>query len=82
VERTDALAFQRPAPEVELAWADADRLGVATGETVTVGSNGTTRELRAVLSRRLKPGVARIASEHAAGLAESISVEPGAERRA
>jgi NADH-quinone oxidoreductase subunit G len=82
VERVEALQFQRPAAEVELARQDADRLGIADGEAVLVGSNGTTRELQARLSRRLKPGVARIASEHADGLAGAISVKSGAERRA
>jgi NADH-quinone oxidoreductase subunit G len=82
VERVDALQFQRPEAEVELARKDADRLGIATGDAVRVSSNGTSRELRAKLSRRLTPGVARIANEHADGLADSISVKSGAERRA
>jgi NADH-quinone oxidoreductase subunit G len=78
VERVEALQFQRPPAEVELARKDADRLGIASGDTVVVSSNGTSRGLRAKLSRRLKPGVARIAAEHADGLADSVSVERGA----
>jgi NADH-quinone oxidoreductase subunit G len=74
VERVEALAFQRPTPEVELAWDDADRQGIATGDSVTVSSNGTSRELRAKVNRRLKRGVARIAAEHADGLAEAVEV--------
>ncbi|HEX2506574.1 MAG TPA: molybdopterin-dependent oxidoreductase, partial [Gaiellaceae bacterium] len=74
VERVDALAFQRPAAELELAWADGDRLGIAQGDRVVVETNGTSRELRARLNRRLKQGVARIAVEHADGLADTIEV--------
>jgi NADH-quinone oxidoreductase subunit G len=74
VERVDALAFQRPPAELELARADADRLGIAQGDPVVVGTNGTSRELRARLNRRLKRGVARIAVEHADGLADTIEV--------
>jgi anaerobic selenocysteine-containing dehydrogenase len=74
VERVDALAFQRPAAELELAWADGDRLGIAQGDRVVVGMNGSSRELRARLNRRLKQGVARIAVEHADGLADTIEV--------
>jgi NADH-quinone oxidoreductase subunit G len=74
VERVNALAFQRPTPEVELAWEDADRQGIGTGDSVTVSSNGTSRELRAKVNRRLKRGVARIAAEHAGGLADAVEV--------
>ncbi len=81
VERVDALTFQRPIPEVELAWKDADRQGIETGDPVTVSSNGTSVELRARVNRRLKAGVARIAEEHASGLEDTISVKSGAERR-
>jgi NADH-quinone oxidoreductase subunit G len=81
VERVDALAFQRPAPEVELAWPDADRRGISTGDPVAVSSNGTSRELRARVNRKLRAGVARIATEHAEGLEASVSVKAGAERK-
>jgi NADH-quinone oxidoreductase subunit G len=81
VERVEALQFQRPAAEIELARKDADRLGIAAGDAVLVSSNGTSRELRAKLSRRVKPGVARIAEPHANGLSASIEVNSGAERR-
>ena len=39
-----------------------------------MSSNGTSRELRAKVNRRLKRGVARIATEHADGLAEAVEV--------
>jgi predicted molibdopterin-dependent oxidoreductase YjgC len=75
VERVPQLAFQRPAAEVELAHEDAATREIAAGETVRVSSNGTTRELRARLSRRLRSGVVRIPAEHAEGLTDHVQVE-------
>jgi NADH-quinone oxidoreductase subunit G len=75
VERVPQLAFQRPAPEVELAWDDAQTRGIAAGETVRVTSNGTARDLRARLNRRLRAGVARIADDHADGFEDRVQVE-------
>ena len=75
VERVPQLAFQRPAPEVELAWDDAQTRGIAAGETVRVTSNGTARDLRARLNRRLRAGVARIADDHAEGFEDRVQVE-------
>jgi anaerobic selenocysteine-containing dehydrogenase len=74
VARIDALQFQRPPAEAELSADDAGRLGVATGDSVTVGSNGTSRELQARVNRRLRAGVVRIAEEHAAGLDGHVEV--------
>jgi predicted molibdopterin-dependent oxidoreductase YjgC len=74
VERTPELQFQRPAAEVELAADDADRRGIRTGDEVLVRSNGTSRTLRARLNRRLRPGVVRIADEHAAELHDTVEV--------
>ena len=53
---------------------DAERLGVATGDTLTVGSNGTSRKLQARVNRRLRAGVVRIAEEHADGLDGHVEV--------
>jgi NADH-quinone oxidoreductase subunit G len=75
VERIPQLQFQRPAPEVELAYDDAQARGIAPGETVRVLSNGSSRELRARLSRKLRVGVARIADEHAGGFEDRVQVE-------
>ncbi len=75
VERVPQLQFQRPAPEVELAYDDAATREIAAGETVHVSSNGTSKELRARLSRKLRSGVVRVASEHAEGLADRVQVE-------
>jgi NADH-quinone oxidoreductase subunit G len=74
VERVQELAFQRAEPEVELSRADAEQRGIATGETVTVSHNGTSLELRARVSRGLREGVVRIASQHAGDLGGAVEV--------
>jgi NADH-quinone oxidoreductase subunit G len=75
VERIDGLQFQRPDPEVELAWPDADMRGIANGDSVlAISPNGVSRALTARVNRRLRGGVVRIAEEHAAGLEESVEV--------
>ena len=68
------LQFQRPGAEVELSPADASRLGIAEGDEVAIGSNGTSRRLRARVNRALTAGVARIPEEHAEGLPSHIEV--------
>jgi NADH-quinone oxidoreductase subunit G len=75
VERVPQLQFQRPAAEVELAFADARARGIDAGDTVVVSSNGTRRELRARVNRRLRAGVVRIAADHAEGLEDHVQVE-------
>jgi predicted molibdopterin-dependent oxidoreductase YjgC len=74
VERTPELAFMRPDGEVELAPDDARARGIADGETVTVRSNGTSRELRARIARDLRPGLARVTRDDATGLHEYVEV--------
>ena len=74
VERVPELQFQRPEPVIELSVADAERRRIATGDTVSVRSNGTSVELRARVSRALAAGVARIAEEHAADLHREVEV--------
>ncbi len=76
VERMPQLQFQRPEPELELAHADAQARGIANGDLVVVGENGTSRELRARVNRRLRPGVVRLAEDHAVGLGETVEVRP------
>jgi anaerobic selenocysteine-containing dehydrogenase len=75
VERVPQLQFQRPGAEVELAHEDATTRDISPGATVRVSSNGTSKELRASLSRKLRPGVVRIAAEHATGLGDRVQVE-------
>jgi NADH-quinone oxidoreductase subunit G len=74
VERVPELQFQRPEREVELAPEDAERRQIASGDTVSVRSNGTSVELRARVSRALPAGTARIADEHAADLHREVEV--------
>jgi len=74
VERVPELQFQRPAPEIELAARDAKRLGVKRGDPVSVRSNGTSVELRAAINKRLKPGVVRVADDHARDLHPTVEV--------
>jgi NADH-quinone oxidoreductase subunit G len=74
VERVPELQFQRPEPEVELTRVDAERLGIASRQEVTVRSNGTSKVLRARLADDLAEGAARIAAEHADGLEGRVEV--------
>src|SRR5882757_7933773 len=47
VERVEELQFQRPQAEVQLSRADAERLGLKTGDEVTVSGGGASVTLRA-----------------------------------
>ena len=68
VERVAELQFQRPQAEVELSAEDAGWRGIETGHMVTIGTNGSAITLPARVNRKLRKGIARIASEHANGL--------------
>jgi anaerobic selenocysteine-containing dehydrogenase len=72
VERVPELQFQRPRPEVTLNREYAERQGIRTGDEVTISQNGTSLNLRAVLSRSVRPNVALIAREHAQGVSGSV----------
>jgi NADH-quinone oxidoreductase subunit G len=74
VERVAALAFQRPLLQAELSAADAGARGIRTGDAVSIASNGTRHELVARVNRRLRPGVVRVAEEHALGLERHVEV--------
>ncbi|MFZ0341087.1 MAG: molybdopterin-dependent oxidoreductase [Gaiellaceae bacterium] len=74
VERVTELQFQRPQPELELSPDDAKRRRIATGDLVTVGSNGSAITLPARVNRRLRAGIARVALEHADGLGGIVDV--------
>jgi NADH-quinone oxidoreductase subunit G len=74
VERVAELQFQRPQPELELSPSDARKRKIATGDLVTVGSNGSAITLPARVNRRLRAGVARVALEHASGLAGVVEL--------
>ncbi|HEU5244150.1 MAG TPA: 2Fe-2S iron-sulfur cluster-binding protein [Gaiellaceae bacterium] len=79
VERVAELQFQRPQPELELSADDARRRRIATGDLVTVGSNGSAITLPARVNRRLRAGIARVALEHANGLGGIVEVEKAVE---
>jgi anaerobic selenocysteine-containing dehydrogenase len=64
----------RPSGEIDLAPDDARARGIGSGDTVTVQSNGTSRELRARIARDLAPGLARVPRDDAVGLHEFIEV--------
>ena len=55
-DRSPALRFLAPKQTLELAPADADRLGVAQGEEVDVRSNGTSLRARVTIRERIRPG--------------------------
>jgi NADH-quinone oxidoreductase subunit G len=74
VERVPELDFQRAERDVELSAGDAARRGIASGDAVTVRSNGTSVELRARVNRKLIDGVVRVADEHAGDLHPTVEV--------
>ena len=74
VERVPELQFQRPAPEVELSPDDAGELGILSGEPVVVRHVDVSKPLRARVNPDLRPGVARIANEHAEDLGGMVEV--------
>ena len=57
---------------MELAPADADRLGVADGDEVNVRSNGTSVKARVALKERIRPGAAFLIEGTAAENAERL----------
>jgi NADH-quinone oxidoreductase subunit G len=56
VEASPALKFLHPRQRVELAPADAQRLGVLEGDRVVVGSNGTSVTGTVALRDAMPPG--------------------------
>jgi predicted molibdopterin-dependent oxidoreductase YjgC len=74
VDRVSELQFQRPQAELELSADDARKRRIATGDLVTVGSNGSAILLPARVNRHLRAGIARVAIEHAEGLAGVVEV--------
>jgi NADH-quinone oxidoreductase subunit G len=76
-ERSPALRFLVPSQTLELAPADAQRLGVAQGDEVDVRSNGTSLHARVKVHERMRTGAGFLID----GLAEdSANVLAGAER--
>jgi NADH-quinone oxidoreductase subunit G len=79
VERVPELQFQRPQAELELSTEDATWRGIATGDMVTVGTNGSAITLPARVNRRLRKGIARVALEHANGLGGIVELSRATE---
>jgi NADH-quinone oxidoreductase subunit G len=68
VERVPNFAFQRPDGEAELSPQDAKRLGVTSGDSVSLRTNGTSLELRARVRQGLAKGVVLVPEESAGDL--------------
>jgi NADH-quinone oxidoreductase subunit G len=77
-ERSPALRFLSPRQTLELAPADADRLGVASGDPVEVRSNGARVGARVAVRERIRPGAGFLiegtADENANALAGAETV--------
>jgi len=78
VDRTPELHFQRPDGEIELSRFDARARGIRNGNTVTVRSNGTSRQLRARLAGDVRRGTVRLPRADAEGLHAYVEVRVGA----
>jgi NADH-quinone oxidoreductase subunit G len=77
VERSPALRFLVPSQTLELAPADAGRLGVREGDEVDVQSNGTSVRARVKVHERMRDGAGFLID----GLAtDSANLLGGAER--
>jgi predicted molibdopterin-dependent oxidoreductase YjgC len=78
-ERNPALQFLAPGQTLELAPADAGRLGVSDGDEVEVRSNGTAVAARVALRERMRPGAAFLiegtASDNANALTGAATIE-------
>jgi NADH-quinone oxidoreductase subunit G len=72
-ERNVSLRFLAPAQRVELAVADAERLGLSTGDEVEVRSNGTSLRARVALRERMLPGTAFLIEGTAAENANALN---------
>jgi NADH-quinone oxidoreductase subunit G len=72
VERVPKFEFQRPNGDVELSPDDARRLGVRSGDVVSVRTNGTSAKLRARVRHGLEAGVVLVPE----GAADQL--QPGA----
>ncbi|MES1246334.1 MAG: molybdopterin-dependent oxidoreductase [Actinomycetota bacterium] len=74
VERVQELQFQRPQAEAELSADDAKRHGIANGADVTLTSGDHSVTLRARVNKKLRPGIVRVAREHAGGLQGDVEL--------
>ena len=77
VERVKELQFQRPQAEAELSAADAKSRGIENGEQITLTAGAHSVTLRARVNRSMRPGIVRVAHEHAGGLLGFVDVRTG-----
>jgi NADH dehydrogenase/NADH:ubiquinone oxidoreductase subunit G len=77
VERVKELQFQRPQAEAKLSAADAKSGGVENGEQITLTAGAHSVTLRARVNRSMRPGIVRVAHEHAGGLLGFVDVRTG-----
>jgi NADH-quinone oxidoreductase subunit G len=71
-ELNPPLRFLKPEQRVELSLGDAERLGVACGDEVTVSQNGTSVRARVVLRERVAEGVCLLSEGVAEGNANQL----------
>ncbi|MEO8093194.1 MAG: molybdopterin-dependent oxidoreductase, partial [bacterium] len=78
-DRSPALRFLAPKQTVELAPADAERMGFSQGDDVDVRSNGTSVRARVAIRERMRPGAAFLiegtSSDNANALAGAEAIE-------
>ena len=78
-DRSPALRFLAPKQTLELAPADASRLGIEQGDQVDVRSNGTSLRARVAIRERTSPGsgflIEGTAEENANALSPGDAVE-------
>jgi NADH-quinone oxidoreductase subunit G len=80
VEISPALKFLFPAQRLELSLADAERLGIADGESVQVSQNGTRLNATAAVRSGVTEGTAFLADGIASDSANALT-EPEIEVR-
>jgi NADH-quinone oxidoreductase subunit G len=71
-ERNPALAFLAPVQRLELAGADAERLGLADGDAATVSVNGSSVAATVTIRERLEAGSCFLVEGTAEGNANAL----------
>jgi anaerobic selenocysteine-containing dehydrogenase len=71
-ELNPPLKFLTPQQRVEISPADAERLGLKSGEMVRVGQNGAGVEAQVQVKERVSPGVVFLAEGVADGNANAL----------
>ena len=71
-ELNPPLKFLQPQQRVELSLADAERLGLKSGDAVSVAQNGTSVRARVLIKERIAEGVVFLAEGVAEGNANAL----------